>query len=277
MDNIIDSKIANKNKISSKSKTLYPGKNMLDEDNSTNQNLKTSNEDKLSIHRQNMINTDKSSDTILIKKNFTQKNKFTRKTNISDYEKKRLRELDSLQGPSIGSLDSNRVSSLKNKLFSKTPIENKVSLFAIKNIQVEISKNDLKVNEKEYSAFETMSKLLYEENATNNKDTLKPQEQIDKVSSSNSEDVYNNEHFGYKLYTNIKFVIDELQSDDMNSMTMVAIQVCNSIIRYTFLTFPYCFAMLGLINGCAIVTVISLMSIVSLYFILKSHEVTGYK
>lgn len=65
-------------------------------------------------------------------------------------------------------------------------------------------------------------------------------------------------------------------SSDVMSMYSVIILVIKSIIRYTFFNIPQCFALLGLFNGCMSVVFIAIMSIISVYYIMKIHEMKGY-
>jgi len=63
------------------------------------------------------------------------------------------------------------------------------------------------------------------------------------------------------------------ESLTFNSIIETSTQIVNAIIRYTFLTFPLCLANLGLINGFLIIFIISLMSIFSIYMLIKAHLV----
>lgn len=76
--------------------------------------------------------------------------------------------------------------------------------------------------------------------------------------------------------TNYEDFFDKMFSSDVRSMYSVIILVIKSIIRYTFFNIPQCFALLGLFNGCMTVLFISIMSIISIYYIMKIHEMKGY-
>lgn len=73
-----------------------------------------------------------------------------------------------------------------------------------------------------------------------------------------------------------EYLLEKLHSLDFYSMIIVVIQICNSIIRYTFLTMPIVFANLGLINANIMVALVGALSILTLFYIMKAHEITGH-
>ena len=72
-------------------------------------------------------------------------------------------------------------------------------------------------------------------------------------------------------------IIIEISSVSLKSMISTFIQICNCIIRYTVLEIPKCFYYLGLIYGTIFIIIISLMSNISIYFLMKAHQKTGDK
>jgi len=55
------------------------------------------------------------------------------------------------------------------------------------------------------------------------------------------------------------------------------LSIINCIIRYTIIQFPFCMKSLGLLYGPIITTIIGLLSIFSVYMLIKVKEKTGEK
>lgn len=70
-------------------------------------------------------------------------------------------------------------------------------------------------------------------------------------------------------------LIISFKQKSFKNMVTTFIHICNCIIRYTVLEIPLCFAVLGVMNAFLFITLISFMSIISVYFLLKAHEATG--
>lgn len=71
-------------------------------------------------------------------------------------------------------------------------------------------------------------------------------------------------------YYKIEF---KFQSVKFNSILATIGQICNSTIRYTFLNFPLVFAAIGILNGFLLCSLMALMSLYSVFMLLKVHEV----
>lgn len=74
-----------------------------------------------------------------------------------------------------------------------------------------------------------------------------------------------------------KEMIVEIQTVSFLSMMSTFIHICNCIIRYTVLEIPKCFHYLGVFNACSFIILIGVMSIISVYFLLKAHQRTNDK
>ena len=61
-----------------------------------------------------------------------------------------------------------------------------------------------------------------------------------------------------------------------NSNLETIFQVINSIIRYSVVQLPFCFKILGIINGSGIISLIGLMSIYSVILMVEIHLATGF-
>lgn len=66
-----------------------------------------------------------------------------------------------------------------------------------------------------------------------------------------------------------------VESGAFSSMLNTIIQICNCIIRYTVLQIPFCYLYLGIFNASLLIMIVALISIGSLYLLLKAHEATG--
>lgn len=71
-----------------------------------------------------------------------------------------------------------------------------------------------------------------------------------------------------------KFVI-EIKAGSYKSMLTTFVHICNCIVRYTVLELPACFAILGIFNALIIIILIGLMSVISVFYLIKAHHVTG--
>jgi hypothetical protein len=74
----------------------------------------------------------------------------------------------------------------------------------------------------------------------------------------------------YEDYDKIEF---KFQSVTFNSVLTTISQICNCIIRYTFLNFPMCYAVMGMAYGFLITSLMGLFSIISTYMLLRAHDV----
>ncbi len=70
-------------------------------------------------------------------------------------------------------------------------------------------------------------------------------------------------------------LINTLEIKTFKSMFMTILQIINSIIRYTIVQFPYCIRVLGLIYGPIIISTIAIMSIYSVYMLIKIKNYTN--
>lgn len=110
------------------------------------------------------------------------------------------------------------------------------------------------------------------------KETYDEKEEDDE--DEDDEEEHKNDH--HSIHSNKKTeneyeeFFSKIFSSDVMSMYSVIILVIKSIIRYTFFNIPQCFALLGLFNGCMSVIFIAIMSIISVYYIMKIHEMKGY-
>ncbi len=68
-----------------------------------------------------------------------------------------------------------------------------------------------------------------------------------------------------------------LELRTFKSWFMTILSIINCIIRYTIVQFPFCMKSLGLFYGPIITCVIGLMSIFSVYMLIKVKEKTGEK
>lgn len=66
-----------------------------------------------------------------------------------------------------------------------------------------------------------------------------------------------------------------IEIQTFKSLFMTIIQIINCIIKYTIVQFPFCFKVLGLVYGPIVIGVIGLLSIYSVYMLLKVKEATG--
>lgn len=74
----------------------------------------------------------------------------------------------------------------------------------------------------------------------------------------------------YEDYDKIEF---KFQAVTFNSVLTTIGQICNCIIRYTFLNFPMCYAIMGMAYGFLITSLMGLLSIISVYMLLRAHDV----
>lgn len=63
--------------------------------------------------------------------------------------------------------------------------------------------------------------------------------------------------------------------ETMKTLISSVYQICNSIIKYTFLQIAICYATLGLVSGGLFTILIAFMSIFSVYMQLEAHKATG--
>jgi hypothetical protein len=130
---------------------------------------------------------------------------------------------------------------------------------AIDNISIEINRESIKELRNQYqidSKF-IINKLdiVHDKKVDNNDLALKHTYTIDKT---------------------YEYLLEKLYSMDFYSMIAVVTQVCNSIIRYTFLTMPIVYAYLGLFYANLLILLVGSLSILTLFYMMKAHEITGH-
>lgn len=70
-------------------------------------------------------------------------------------------------------------------------------------------------------------------------------------------------------------MVNKLEIRTFESLFMTVLQIINCIIRYTIIQIPYCMKVLGLVYGPLAISIIGLMSVFSVYMLIKVKEATG--
>jgi len=76
----------------------------------------------------------------------------------------------------------------------------------------------------------------------------------------------------HRLTIMSKHVLNKISIKSFNSVFMAILQVINCTIKYTLISIPFCIKVLGIINGSMVTTVLGLMSIYSVFLLLKVRE-----